>query len=224
VCEWIGGSCVLEEESGDAGIIHIVVMHHGMVHHLWWLLMLIHRHDHIFLDIIHIRSLILLLLLLLMLLHSRHAIFAIFIFLFHPNSCDHLEFTADDHTKAFPTDGFFHTGNSRAITPFVEFTAESVCFVLEESKFAGCEGAMAPGCVDVGDGRVDDGGFGGAPDLGEIGEKLGEVEESAVESFTALSFDCVVSCTTLCGVGPSAGLALHLSVGGCCWCGCWSWS
>lgn len=38
-------------------------------------------------------------------------------------------------------------------------------------------------------------------------------EEATVQSFSALTFDCIVSCTALCGVGAPAGLAFNLGGG-----------
>jgi hypothetical protein len=84
-------------------------------------------------------------------------------------------------------------------------------FEFYEAELAGCEEAVAPGCVYVGDGRVDDGRFGGAADLRQVGEQGGEVQEPAIKCLSPLSLDCVVSCSTFGGVCTPAGFAFHLS-------------
>ena len=67
------------------------------------------------------------------------------------NSSKHLDFTRKNHGEAFTAGRLFYAGKSSAVTPFVEFTTESVGFEFEESEFAGGELAMTAGCVDVGD-------------------------------------------------------------------------
>ncbi len=68
--------------------------------------------------------------------------------------------------------------------------------------------------MDVCDGRVDDAGFGGAANLGEVGEESGEVEEAAIQSLAALALDGVVGGTALGGVGTAGGLAFAGCDGG----------
>jgi hypothetical protein len=88
---------------------------------------------------------------------------------------DDLEFAGEDHGEAFAADRLFDAGETGAVTPFIEFAAEGVGFEFYEAELAGCEKAVAPGCVYVGNGRVDDGRFGGTADLRQVGEKGGEV-------------------------------------------------
>ena len=52
---------------------------------------------------------------------------------------------------------------------------ECVGLELEEAELMGGEGAVPAGRVDVCDGRVDDRELGRAADLGEVGEKGGEI-------------------------------------------------
>jgi hypothetical protein len=66
--------------------------------------------------------------------------------------------------------------------------------------------------MDMGDGRVDDGRFGWASDLGEVGKESCEVEESTIESLSTLTFNGVVGSSAFSGVGAPAGFALHLTL------------
>ena len=113
----------------------------------------------------------------------------------------------DDDREAFAAEGFLDTGKTSPVAPFVEFAAESIALGLEKAEFAGGEHAVTAGGVDVGDGAVDDRALGGAADLGEVGEERSEVEEAAIEGFTALALDGVVSGAALGGVGTAGGLA-----------------
>jgi hypothetical protein len=91
--------------------------------------------------------------------------------LFHILPDDDLELCTEDDAEAVSADGLVDAGDAAALAPFVEFTAEGVCFEFEETEFAGGEEAVAPGSVYVGDGGVDDGGFGRTTDLGKVWEK-----------------------------------------------------
>ena len=57
----------------------------------------------------------------------------------------------------------------------LEFAAEGVGLELDDAELAGGKQAVATGGVDVSNGGVDDGGLGGPADLGEVGEKGGEI-------------------------------------------------
>ncbi len=68
---------------------------------------------------------------------------------------------------------------------------------------------MPPRGVDVRYRRIDDGGLGGAPDLREVGEQRGEVEEPPVERLAPLPLDGVVCRAAFGGVRAAGGFALR---------------
>lgn len=87
------------------------------------------------------------------------------------------EFGPYYHGEAVTPDGLLDTGNTSTFTPLIELAAEGVCLEFEKAELTGGEETMAAGGMDVGDGRVDYGGLGGASDLGKIREKCGKVLE-----------------------------------------------
>jgi hypothetical protein len=52
--------------------------------------------------------------------------------------------------------------------------------MIEHFKFTGCDKAVATGSLNVGNGRIDNGGFRWTADLRKIGQECGKVEETAV--------------------------------------------
>lgn len=73
------------------------------------------------------------------------------------DSSKHFDLTTEDHGEPFSANGFFDEGDTSAVPPFVEFTAERVGFLFQGAEFARGEEAVTTGGVDVCDGRVDDG-------------------------------------------------------------------
>lgn len=94
-------------------------------------------------------------------------VFGIFVL----NSSNNLEFATEDHREAVTSDGFFDTRDSSTVSPFVDFTAESIYFMFKDTKLARCEHTMTTGSMNVSNRRVDDGRFGGTTDLREIRQK-----------------------------------------------------
>ena len=86
------------------------------------------------------------------------AIFVIttLLIVFADNSSKNLYFATENHCKAFTTHGLFDAGKSSTIAPFIEFTTECVGLEFEEPKLAGSQEVVTTGCMDVGDGQVDD--------------------------------------------------------------------
>lgn len=74
-------------------------------------------------------------------------------------STEDLDLTAEDHLEALATDRLLDAGKTRAVAPFVKFTAEGVGLALDEAKLAGSHEAVAARGVDVGDRGVDDRGL-----------------------------------------------------------------
>ena len=61
--------------------------------------------------------------------------------------------------------GLFDAGKSSTIAPFIEFTMECVSLKFEEPKLTGSQEVVTMGCVDVGNGQVDDCRLGWMTDL-----------------------------------------------------------
>jgi hypothetical protein len=72
------------------------------------------------------------------------------------NGSKDLNFTTENHGKAFTTDGLFYARKTSTVTPFIEFTAKSVGLEFDEPQLAGSKETMTARCVDVSDRRVDD--------------------------------------------------------------------
>lgn len=103
-------------------------------------------------------------------------IVAIFFGVFIPwNSSNNLKFAAEDHRESVTSDWFFDARDSSTITPFVNFTAESIYFMFKDPKLASCEHTVTTGSMYVSNRRVDDGRFGGTTDLREIGQESRKV-------------------------------------------------
>lgn len=127
---------------------------------------------------------------------------------FDGTGTDDLDFTGHDHGEGFATNGLLDEGKTGAVTPFVEFTTESVGLELEKTKLSGGEEAVTTRRVDISDAAVDDGGLGRSSDLRKVRKESGKVEESAVESLTSLSLYSVMGSPSLCGVCSPGRLAL----------------
>ena len=54
------------------------------------------------------------------------------------NDSENLKFSRNDHRKTIVANGFLNARETRAITPFVQFVAERISFVLQRTKLARC--------------------------------------------------------------------------------------
>jgi hypothetical protein len=91
------------------------------------------------------------------------------------DSSEHLDLATKHHREPVPAHGLLDARERSAVAPLVELAAQRVRFELDEPQLARGEEAVAPRGVDVRDGGVDDGGFGGAPDLREVRQQGREV-------------------------------------------------
>jgi hypothetical protein len=122
----------------------------------------------------------------------------------------HFDLSTEDHGETLPSHRLLHSGKARSVSPVVELSAKSIRFKFEKSEFARGKETMAASRVDVSDGGIDDGGLGGSPDLGKIGQKAGKVQKSTVECLSTLPLDSVMSSSTFSGISPPARFPLGI--------------
>jgi hypothetical protein len=176
-------------------VVHLMMRHRLLLLLLGMMLLLLHLHQHrrrqhlrrrrrntripklnttTILILLHpsIPSCILLLLLP---IHRAHTKLIPILFLLLATDHKHLHLPTNYHPKPFPPPRLLDPRHARPIPPFVDLPPQSVRFVFQDPQLASGEQAMPSGCMDVRDAAVDDGGFGGAPDLGQVWEERCEV-------------------------------------------------
>lgn len=88
-----------------------------------------------------------------------------------PTHHKHLHLPTNHHPKAFPPPGLLHPRHPRPIAPLVDLPPQRVRFVFQDPQLPCSEQTVSPRRVDVRDAAVDDGGFGGPPDLCQVREE-----------------------------------------------------
>jgi hypothetical protein len=104
---------------------------------------------------------------------GMHVVFTLFIFhtviVVDVVGEDDLDFASEDEAETVTANGFFNTGKARTITPIVELTSESISFEFEQTKFTSGDNTVTTRSVNVSDRRVDNGRFGRATNLRQVG-------------------------------------------------------
>jgi len=132
---------------------------------------------------------------------ASEIIFVLTLFALHHVARLEFEFAAQDDGESIGAAGFLDAWDARAHTPLVHFMTQCVSFALEKAELLRSEDSVPARGVDVANARVDDGGLGGSPDLREVGEQRGQIEEAAIEGLSPLALDSVMGGTAFGRIG-----------------------